>query len=87
MKFEKSPTTPAVFVAEVRVGRWSVTLRVDAREKPVRVDAAKPLEPMWIAIDGGDGFNTTTDAKAFASRWLRAAKEQATLSPRLTPSA
>jgi hypothetical protein len=86
MKFEKSPTTPAVFVAEVRVGRWSVMLRVDAREKPVRVDAAKPLEPFWQAIDNG-GFNTTTDAKAFASRWLRAAKEQATLSPRLTPSA
>lgn len=52
--FQPSATTEKVFVASVTVGRHSVLLRLDAREKGVvRLDAAKPLMPMWEAIDNG----------------------------------
>ena len=58
-------------------------LRLDAREKGVvRLDAAKPLMPMWEAIDSG-GFRNQRQATAFAAKWLKAANAQKSTMPRL----
>jgi hypothetical protein len=81
--FQPSATTEKVFVASVTVGRHSVLLRLDAREKGVvRLDAAKPLMPMWEAIDSG-GFRNQRQATAFAAKWLKAANAQKSTMPRL----
>lgn len=76
-----------VYCAPARVtlrGRdYVLTLRVDARHSLIRVDAAKHPAPGWEAIDGSKEFTSVEDAKEYASRWLAAAEQQGTLSPRM----
>jgi hypothetical protein len=91
LRFQKSPMSEKIQIAETSMempeSRRVVAfgIRIDARGSRVRVDTSKPLMPGWEAIDGGDGFATITDAKNFARRWVAAAKEQVSFSPRLTP--
>lgn len=59
----------------------TVVLRVDGRSGSWRVDVAKPMQSWWEAIDGGDGFSSASEAKAFARRWLEAARAQGTMAP------
>ena len=59
----------------------TVVLRVDGRSGSWRVDVAKPMQSWWEAIDGGDGFASAGEAKAFAARWLAAVRAQGTLTP------
>ena len=61
-----------------------VHLRLDGRTPGQwRVDRASWPVPAWEAIDGGEPLPTLAAAKAYATRWLRAAREQKTLHPRL----
>lgn len=53
-------------------GRGGVSFRVDNFETFV-----------WVAIDGGEGFRTLDEAKAYAERWYRAACEQETIHPQV----
>ena len=59
----------------------TVVLRVDGRSGSWRVDVAKPMQSWWEAIDGGDGFASVGEAKAFARRWLDATRAQGTMAP------
>ena len=59
----------------------TVVLRVDGRSGSWRVDVAKPMQSWWEAIDGGDGFASASEAKAFARCWLEAVRAQGTMSP------
>lgn len=63
-----------------------VALRVDGRSGSWRVDMATAIGgTTWMpfeAIDGGKGLSSESQAKAHAAKWLAAANDQMTLSPR-----
>lgn len=61
--------------------RIVVHYRVDARESPVRVDM-RTVGP-WEAIDGGVGFESTSEAKCWAVLHARMCEEQGTMHPRM----
>lgn len=61
---------------------YHINLRIDARESGnVRCDRCT-IGP-WEEIDGGVGYRTIEAAKAFVCRWVNAAREQGTLTPRM----
>lgn len=60
----------------------TVRFRVDGRGGSWRVDVAKPLMPIWEAIDNGDALASISEAKAYAARYLAAIRFEFTLSPR-----
>jgi hypothetical protein len=60
-----------------------VGLRIDGREGQYRADRLGMLGHVWEAIDGGQGFKTLAEAKKFVTRWVRAARAQGDLNPRL----
>lgn len=76
--------TPRVHTREARVNGWLVFLRLDGRGDGWRVDVASPPIPAWEAVDDGDPLPTLKAAKAFAARWLCAARTQETLTPRVS---
>ena len=64
-----------------------IAFRIDGRDGLYRVDTKTSAYEPWEAIDGGEGFRTVKLAKAYASRWLKAANTQATLSPHIPRAA
>lgn len=84
MRWEKKADRIYGAAADVPCGRrvYHLGFRIDGREGPYRVDAWKPLIPVWEAIDGGVGFSSVKEAKAFVTSWRRLATEQGELSPR-----
>lgn len=57
-----------------------VLLRIEGRDGTFRVDK-DDFPGIWVAIDGGTGFETREEAMAYAERWVGAAKEQGTTDP------
>ena len=58
-----------------RPRRAKVALRVDARERPIRVDYAPVVNGAWMpfeAIDGGRGVGSMTTGKQLARAWWAA---------------
>lgn len=74
---------PRIHTREVVLNGLVVHLRLDGRGEGWRADRASWPVPMWEAIDDGDPLPTLKDARALASRWLKAAREQKTLTPRM----
>lgn len=93
-KFKKIAPRVYIASAEVCLPRSSgygsypcrISLRLDGREgRFYRVDRMS-LSP-WEAIDGGQESapRTKREAEKVARKWLEAAREQGTLTPRIGP--
>ena len=89
MKFEKK--ADRIYVAFVAVATANlsgaistkeVAIRIDGREGAYRVDMLTMASMPFVAVDGGTGFRTLANAKRHASHYVRAIREQATLTPR-----
>jgi hypothetical protein len=79
-------TAVANIVIETMFGRTATVptqLRIDARGVRVRFDRGDHIAGAWEAADGG-GFATVPEAKAHAAKWLKAARKQHTLTPRIS---
>lgn len=59
----------------------TVALRIDGREGSYRVDLKDMADLPWEAADGGTGFGTVAEARAYAKLWRAACAKQNTLSP------
>lgn len=59
----------------------TVALRIDGREGSYRVDLKDMADLPWEAADGGTGFRTVAEARAYAKLWRAACAKQNTLSP------
>ena len=59
----------------------TVALRVDGREGSYRVDLKEMADMPWEAADGGTGFRTVAEARAYAKLWRAACAKQNTLCP------
>jgi hypothetical protein len=66
-----------------RMQSFEIAFRIDGRGDSYRVDKITFPGMLWEAIDGGQGFSNKTKAKNFVNKWMGAAVEQNTLTPKV----